>query len=460
MKPIRLFGSGTKSRSENITAQTRTNMYFEMVDDKGPLAAYGTPGLTLFTDFGDTPVRGMYAIGTVLYVVHRATLYTVNNAGVATSRGLLTTSTGRVSIVDNGLQLFIADGTTKGYLYTIASTVFAAVTDGDAVNSETVTFNDSFFIVNKASSGEFHLSASYNGAAWAALDFATCEANPDNLIAVRESQGHLVLFGDLSIEHWSNTGALDFPYSRIGGATSEWGLAARWSIADFNNSLIFLAKSRQGEVQAVWLNGYTLERVSTFDIENIFNGYTGVADASAFGYLYNGHPFYQINFNSVGKSWLYDGASQLWSELKSGSGRHLSDIGVTFNNSIKTANYTNGKIYTVDKDNYTDDGTEIISELTAMHTFTGLDRVSISELQVDCETGNILTNYDPSMMLQVSKDGGHTWGNERLATLGKTGDYLARAKWNRLGQARDWVFKLKVSASLFRAILGIWVSGG
>jgi hypothetical protein len=462
MGPIQIFGAGTASRSVNVTAQERINLYLEQSDDKSTMVAYGTPGLSAFADFGASPVRGMHVIGDTLYAVNLSGFYSVNNSGITALLGNLLTFSGKVSMADNGLQLIIVDGI-YGYIYTLATAAFVRITDVDFPGGDTVAFSDSFFIVNKPASQQFYLSASYNGLAWDGLDFASAESSPDNLVAVAVTQGRIVLFGALSIEHWASTGALDFPYSRISSATSDWGLAARFSVAEFNSSLIFLAQGRKGESQVVWLNGYTLERVSTFDIESIINAYPGVADASGFSYLYNGHQFYQLNFTSQGKSWLYDGATSLWSELKTGSGRHESEMATAYLGGIKAASYSTGKIYTVDGNSFTDNGVPIYSTLVTKHVSKSLERVSFSSLQVDCETGNGTSSGQgtaPRMMMQASKDGGHTWGNERWADMGAIGNYKARCRWNRLGLARDWVFRLSISDPVKRAILGAWVSGG
>ncbi len=439
-------------------------MYLERSDDKGPVTAYGTPGLSLYAAIGDTPVRGMYQHGDDFYVVHRGTFYKVDGTGGGFhGKGTLLTTSGRVDMAHNTTQIIIVDGA-NGYIYTIASEAFAQITHGDWPGADTVAFNDSFFIVNKPSTGQFYLSASYDGATWDAAMFATAESAPDNLVRVFVDHGELILFGDTTTEFWANTGALDFPYSKS-GPTQEAGLAARWSVARFDNSLIWLAKNRMGEAQVVRLNGYQLQRVSTFDIENIFNSYSTVLDATGFSYLHNGHPFYQINFSTAGESWLYDGAMDCWSQLKYGvSGRHRSEISVCFASDVKVSDYENGNIYTVSGDVYTDNGAPIYSELTGKHVFNGGERTSISDLWLDCETGvGTATGQgsNPQVMLQVSKDGGHNWGPERWASLGAIGNYTARAIWHRLGMAkRDWTFKIRISDPIKRVITGAWINGG
>ncbi len=462
MNPIPLLGVGIQSKSPNVTAQKRINFYLEFIPDgdKTRVVAYGTPGLTLFADRGDNPIRAMHAFGSYIYVVHRGTFWRIDSSGTAVNKGTVDTVQGRVCMADNGTQIMIATGT-SGYIYNTSSDAFALIASAYP-GGDTVAFIDGFFVVNKPSTGQFWISSSYDGLTWDALDFATAESNPDNLVSVIADHSQLILLGDVSTEFWSNTGALDFPYARI--TSVEWGLAARWSVAKFESGLIYLAKNRMGEVQVVRLNGYSPTIVSTPDLSYLINNYSTLSDASGFSYMHNEHPFYQINFPTAGESWLYDGRSDCWSQLKSFDiTRHRAEIGVTFNNKTVVSDYTSGLMYNVDGDVYTDNDQAIISELTGKHIVNGLGLFTINELQVDLEAGvGIATGQgsDPQIMLQVSRDGGHNYGSEKWRSMGKVGKYLTRARWLRLGQGRDFTFRLRISDPVKRVILGAWMKGG
>lgn len=465
MQAISIFGLGIQSRSPNVTAQTRVNMYLEFEaqgGDKTQVTAYGTPGLELFANLGTERARGMYAVGVYNYIVTGNKLWRVNQSGNSEFIDYLNTGgeTLRVGMADNGLQLRIDDGE-NGYIYTYATGTFEQITDPDFVPGNTVSFNDGFFISNEPGSGRFWLSKSYDGLVYDALDFATAESNPDNLVYPYPDHGEIILFGEIATEFLVNTGALDFPYARIAGSAIEWGLAARWSVTKFDNSVIFLAQNRLGEVQVTRINGYTPKRVSTFDLEAIINAYpfASIKAASGYSYMYKGHPFYVLNFTEA--SWLYDGASNAWSQLKSyGLERHRGQMAVLHNNQTVVADFENGNLYLVKGDVYTDNGDPLISELTTRHTFRNGDKLIINELWVDSETGSALSTgqgSDPQISMQISKDGGHSWGNERFASMGKLGEYKARTRWLRLGQARDWVFRLTISEPIKRVLLGAWV---
>lgn len=65
-----------------------------------------------------------------------------------------------------------------------------------------------------------------------------------------------------------------------------------------------------------------------------------------------------------------------------------------------------------------------------------------------------IEGYNPQVMMQFSDDGGFTWSNEYWASAGKCGERLARARWNRLGQSRDRIFRATFTAPVKWIIIG------
>jgi hypothetical protein len=445
-----LFALGQEGKSPTVTAQRHVNIYAEPSDDKSQLNFYGTPGTTLFTSFGDTPVRGWLAVGDFIYCVHRGTFYEVNNAGVRTARGTIGTTEGRVRMSFNGTQLTVVDGGGQRiYVYTVATNAFDTVTTNLIGTPIDVTYQDSYTILTLAD-GRIQISAQYDSKTLDALDFATAESNPDGLVRGIADHGELVLCGENTTEFWGNSGGQDFPYSNIRGATLEWGLAAPSSLVKYNDSLAGLFKNVMGQVQVMMLAGHALKKISSPELDSIINGYSAVSDATAIAYMLGGHPMYQINFPTAGKSWLFDSLSGMWSPLESGlsGGRHIAELHCDYINQPRVADYANGNIYTLDPEAYTDNGTPIVREIVTKHVSNNYQQEAIHSLQLDFETGVGLVSgqgSDPQAMLQVSRDNGHTWGNERWVSMGAIGKYKARVKWNRLGAARDFVFKIRVT---------------
>lgn len=60
----------------------------------------------------------------------------------------------------------------------------------------------------------------------------------------------------------------------------------------------------------------------------------------------------------------------------------------------------------------------------------------------------------PNIILQVSNDGGYSWGPGLPKTVGKAGERQARCAWYKLGSARDRVFRVTVTAPVKWVIIG------
>ena len=283
MAVIPLFGVNQQGKSSTVTSQRHLNLYAEIIQDaeKSRVVYYGTPGKLLFTSFGDTPVRGGLPVGDFIYYVHRGVFWQVNNAGVKTNRGTLTSTTGRVQMAYNGTQIAIVDGTFAGfYLYTIATAAFTTVTTNVIGTPVDVTFQDGYGNLGYAD-GKFQITSPYAFQTLNALEYATAESNPDGLLRILADHGELVLCGSETVEFWGNTGAQDFPYANQRGSTLEFGLAAPWSLVKFNDSLAGLFKNSMGQVQVMVMAGHALRKISSPEVDYLINEYGSVSDETA-----------------------------------------------------------------------------------------------------------------------------------------------------------------------------------
>lgn len=414
------------------------------------------------------------AISSITRVGTTATLTTSADHGLAT--GMQVTVSGATPSQYNGTYTITVTGATT-FTYTMASDpggsaspvgsyvialAFAQIASGFPANPTSVTFQDGRFIVSTdfENLGRFYISAAYDGFTWDALDFANAESDPDRLIRVFADHGELILFGDISTEFWSNIGTL-FPYARTQGANAEWGLAARHSVAKFDDSVAFLCKNRMGEVIVGKLVGHAVQKLSTPDLDTIINGYSVTSDATAHSYMLGGHPMYQINFPAAGESWSFDGLSSIWTKRKSyGMTRHRCEFGAQFLSETIVTDAENGRLYRLNSVTLTENGDPMEAEIIGEHWDAELDRITIDKLRVDIEVGvgNSGQGENPQAMLSVSKDGGKTFGLERWKPIGKTGDYKRRVEWHRLGQSRRWTVKLRITDPVRKTILGAYVN--
>lgn len=453
MSRISVFGLGLASKSPYVTAKGMQNMYAEQrpQGEKSVMVAYRTPGLSVFADSGAlTPPRcthsfdktdsGFCVIGNVFYQV--------TGDGTLINRGTLLTFSGRISIADNGTQIMLVDGI-YGYIYNTGTLTFTQITDPDfPANPQTVAFLSGYFVVTFNQSSRFYVSALYDGTSWDALSFANAETNPDPLMAVWAANGQLILLGSRSTEYWGASGTLDFPFAQIQGSATEWGLAAQFSVAKYDNSIACLIKNRMGQVMVAQLAGYLPKKISTPDIDAIINSYAVVSDAQAYSYMLGGHAMYVINFPTAGYSWLYDGSTGMWTSLKSyGITRHRANFGMSFLTFTIVADYALGILYKLTSTALTDNGALIESQIISETVVDpDMDRLTVNKFRVDMEVGDNASGYEnPQIAVSISRDNGQTYGAEMFHPIGPIGNYTQVVEWNRLGTARNFVFKLRVS---------------
>jgi hypothetical protein len=299
------------------------------------------------------------------------------------------------------------------------------------------------------------------------LDFASVQADPDNLVSSVVDHGQVWLFGTNSVEVWYDSGNVDFPLQRIDGAFNEIGCAATFSVAKLDNSLFWLGADRRGKGIVYRANGYSGTRVSTHAVEWQIQQYADISDAVAYTYQQDGHSFYVLSFPSANATWVYDVATQAWHERAGWNNgsftRHRSNCQTYFNNVNAVGDYQNGNIYAFDMVKYSDHDRiqKWLRSWRALPTGqNNLKRTAQHTQQLDCETGVGLVigqGNDPQVMMRFSDDGGHTWSNEQWSLMGKIGEYYRRVFWRRLGMTqkiRDRVYEVSGTDPVKIAIVG------
>jgi len=456
-----LGGSGAQ-RSVSVNASRTVNLYPVMdADNKSPIALYGTPGLVTFAETQAAEVRGLHEASGRLFAVSGNSLYEIASDGAATSRGTLLSASGSVSIANNGIHVAIVDGT-YGYRFTLATNVFELITDPDWPAADSIAFQDGYFILNDSGTGSFWITSLY-GTDVDALDFATAEGAPDNLVTLICDHRELWLLGGESTEVWFNSGNADFPFERINGAFLEVGCAAPHSVAKMDNSVFWLSQDKRGQGHVMRAQGYQPEVVSNAALEYAIGQYDTIDDAIAYTYQQEGHAFYVLTFPAAGHTWALDARTGQWHERMYWNAgfeeRHRGNCYAFAFGRHLVGDYANGKLYELDLDAYTDDGASIRAIRRTQHQHAQGKRLFWSSLQLDIEAGVGLTTgqgSDPQIMLRWSDDGGHTWSNEHWHSMGPLGEYSRRAIWRRLGQSRNRVYEVVIADPVKRVIVDAW----
>jgi len=375
-------------------------------------------------------------------------------------------------------------------MYALDFTVLPS-SDGAFSGANSVDIIDNYFVYNRPSSQQFGASDVLSPISQQ-LSFGSKDGSPDNLVALIVDHREIYLMGEASSEVWVDAGLFPFPFQRVPGTSTQHGIVAQFSVSRLGDSFAYLSRNNRGQGQIMQMKGYIPQRISTHAVENtLANQY--ISDAIAWTYQLEGHEVYVISFPTLNLTWCYDVASGLWHKWlyctnQNQYERHRGNCCAVFQGMVLIGDYANGKIYELDKLNYTDDGQFIRRLRRAPHLVADFQRQFFEELQIQFEPGvgqiglslNTATflsspyiivanatltiaapqtiylgnqnavnsqtpTTNPQAMLRWSDDGGSTWSKEHWTTIGAIGRYQNRAIWRRLGTARDRVFEVVVT---------------
>ena len=463
---IPIVGGMAEGRSRNYSYNLRTNCYIENSENpnnKEQTSLIGTPGKKLFTSV--TPSvgsesRGMYVTaGSRWFSVVGNTLFEIDSNGFTNSRGTIGTSEGSVSMVDNGTYLMLVDGS-KGYLFELSTNILLEINvtnypnSGGFPNGAThVVFLDQYFIVNQVNTFKFFFSAATDPTSWNSLDNGSAEASPDNIQALITLNGDLWAFCDDTTQTFYATGTTSPTFATRKASTLEFGCLANSSLAKLNNSIFWIGSNKDGNRVVFKSVGYNAQRISDHSLEYQLGKMDVVSDAVGWAYQQEGHYFYVITFKDSDKTFCWDDTTQSWHErthTTSGgvTGRDRALYNVLFNEKNYVSDYSNGNIYELKLDYYTDNNDEIIRKFTLPHLHSEQEYVYFNRILVDIDTGVGLVSgqgEDPQIILRWSDDGGFNWSPNRYGSIGKLGNYGIRVRFARLGRSRNRVFEFSMS---------------
>lgn len=450
-------GPTYQSQSRLARFERCMNFYPERIEvsNRQQVVLYPTPGVTSFATATEAPCRGVFAQAGRCFTVMGETLYEVSTNGVLTSLGTVTADQNPATFAtngDGGSELFVTSGD-KGYLYNLTTGVFSNpvndVTQGGMV--------DGYFVALDQSTSTLKVSDLLDGTTWSGIGTLQRSAASDPWQALLVRDRKILLFGTETTESIYNAGSNPFPFAPVPGVLIPYGIAAPFSAKSMGNSVLWLTQSKEGARQVVAMSGYNVRRVSTHAVEYQLSQYTSVSDAVAYTYQDQGHQFYVLNFPSAGATWVYDLAIGMWHERGSYNSAELKfgqwgpQYHCHFNNQHLVGDSTTGTLYTMSIDVYTDtNGNGLHRQRIPPTLRSDQDRVLVNRFQLHCDVGIGLPSataqgYDPQVMMQVSRDGGLTWGYERWRSAGKIGEYLTRAQWWRCGSGRNVICAVMMS---------------
>lgn len=419
----------------NLPSLELVNMFVEQSNSQGVILQ-SRKALLQVADVGSGPVRATLAEDGV-FSGDRFTL-----SGTSFYRGTTLLGTvagdGVASIAANETEVLICAG---AGIYSYNGTAFAAVTFPDSADVTAIAYNAGYFFALRSGTGQWYFSAVEDGRTWDALDFATAENEPDQLLDLVFLDGVLILAGTNSIEFWGATGDADLPYSPIQQRVFEQGIIATGCIAVVDNTFYWIGRDkityRNGDVPQAIADDGIVEKAADSDTFRLY-----VLEDERHKFLCQRH-----DANTM----VYDVTTQQWCEFKS-----------------------------YGRDNFRATGGFGDDETGKIWSFSGYDEgpierlfmagsvleqaVQIDNLRMVCEVGttpNLTGDYaEPVIEMAYSDDAGNTFSEFEAESIGQQGQYRQRVEWRALGMFDDpgVLFKFRITDPVSFRVSGVGVN--
>ena len=433
--------------SPPLSAKRLLNCFAEQApnDAHSPFLLRTTPGLVYRETLGTGPLRafdtdlvgGFYAVsGAEAFTNAEGYTSMIGNVGTASDAEMDPRHVG-VSIAVSPFHVVICvpprlyAGTNPARSLTqIDTTGFP----GGGCNS--IAYMDGYFVGTMHGRGNtFFISGLHDPFSWDPLDFANTEAITNILFRGIVHRGELWLLGAMGIEVWYDAGAPDFPFRRQAGGVIPYSVVP-YSAATLDGSVWWLA--HDGCVYRS--QGYRATRVSTHAIEAIIE--SGDPDSAAgLAYMQEGHGFYVLTLQDLGRTLCYDVATQKWHDRSSsadGSGPWRALVAERLGASPIVGDAA-GRLYVLDAEGTADNGVPILQRVTLPPLYAATRRAFCARAEVEMQAPPAT-----DVRLDWSDDGGITFsGGPRIMNGADAQAARRRLVSTRLGSFRQRVFRIE-----------------
>ena len=403
---------------------------------RGSALLRGCPGMADFAEVNDVFVRAMSNFDDGIMAIVGTNLHRVTTDGTVSLIGDVE-ATDEIAGLDQSTGYVVAVAGRKYWHWN--GTTLATVVSGNVPNPASVAYLGGYVIVSEYNERVFGWSALADPTTWSGLDFASAEITPDPIIRLIAFKDALYIFKATGFERWAVTG-LSGPdaFQRIGGAQEEPGLAGYGLIVTFPNGMSFV-----GSDGRVYVFG--VGPISTPPVEVAIERFE---PQRMFYYEQRGHGFICLIFGDA-FAWCYDTATGEWHE------RSQDDMPWQAKASVQVANswYVGtdaGKIAQL-TNTCLDFGSPMVREYTS-HTLEPGARFTVSAIEafprIDGDIQGDGDTTEAKITLEMSKDGGRTFGQPRDRGVGAVGEYETRLPWRAWGQFRKATARISQSSAV------------
>jgi hypothetical protein len=449
--------------------QLTTNWYAEKVSED-VVTLKPTPGTVSYAQFVGGG-RGQITVADRYFAV-AGSQFQEWAGGVAVIRGILASSSGKVSIIsaqppgsegfdpdtENQSQVLIVDDA-HGYVFKLSDNSFTQLTEamGFVGGGSQAAFCAGRALVFKPGTTFFQMSAQYDFLTWDTTVYASAESLKTPIKAVA-SNGDLAYFWSSDgFEVWQDQGEPVLPIRRILAGDNK-GILAPFSALFIERYVYWLAGNGQGRGVVYRHEGGGLpERVSNHSTERQIAALSSQDDAIGLTYESLGHVFYMLNFTEGNKTLCFDRTTGLWHDRAQRDPVSAQLFGlpfvslIIFEGSILALNIQNGQVVQLSDTVYTDLGNPIARDrVTSVFPVEGDSLTYGQSVELFGETGNTpIGQDDPQIMMRYSIDRGKTWSLEEWQQVGGNNSYEGRTRWIGLGAAYGFCFWFRIVSNQY-----------
>lgn len=368
---------------------------------------------------GPGPVKALFRKSKVL----GGSLFGITDAGLwEESTGIwgLSDITGHVSMDGYAGTLFISGGEK---LYTYDGVTVLEVVFPDGANVIKVLVGASRAIAIREDTGTFYWTQVLD-TDFPALNFATAEGQPDNLLDALFIDDTLILFGSETVEFWPNTTDPDLPFQPLEGRIFEKGIRATGCAVIFNSSFAWV-----GNDNVVYVNGQAPVPISKPGLNQRI---AASAECSLFTFAIDGQEFLALRLDS--ETHVFGSQNGLWSEMQSyGASNWIPACHAdgVFGSGIDGRTIRFG-------DAHTDFGGVMERRFRGGFALNS-GGVPINNVVLRTNPGRtpfLEGPYaEPKVEMRVSRNAGKTWGPWKPRSLGRQGEYRKKVRWGPQGMA-------------------------
>ena len=268
-------------------------------------------------------------------------------------------------------------------------------------------------------SGIIYQSALDNPTSWSASEWIYANSDPDDGIALARHLNYLVAFGSWSTQFFydagnpSNSTLADYPAAKL-----EIGCASGPTVSSAEHTVLWVGQGLTEGRGVYMLEGTSPVKISTTYVDRILNA-SILKNTRGFCFKVSGHTLYMLTLSDDKKTLVYDLEEKEWYEWTSQVGG-VEDYfaftyfcgNVEYAPGIYLQHETNGQVYKMDPDYYTDAGNSIYFRVRTSILDAGNNKRKFFR-----RTEVIGDRGPATLSIKHSDDDYSTWSNDRTVSM-------------------------------------------